>query len=118
MATLTHPQTKPHTVAHADLSRLVLGVFLSALGGVMLLLSFPPYGLWPLAWIGFVPFLFAQYRLMPFQMVEPGGGSCQPALAGTVFGETLWHGDRILLHLSRCLDRHIKPADFKGSKLP
>ena len=65
MATLTDPQTKPHTVAHADLSRLILGVFLSALGGVMLLLSFPPYGIWPLAWIGFVPFLFAQYRLMP-----------------------------------------------------
>ena len=67
MATLAHPQTKPQTVTHADLSRLVLGVFLSALSGVMLLLSFPPYGIWPLAWIGFVPFVFAQYRLMPFK---------------------------------------------------
>jgi len=67
MATLTYPQTKPQTIAHTDLSRLVLGVFLSALSGVMLLMSFPPFGLWFLAWVGFVPFLFAQYRLMPFK---------------------------------------------------
>jgi apolipoprotein N-acyltransferase len=67
MATLTHSQTKPQTLVRADLLRLGLGVFLSALGGVMLLLSFPPYGIWPFAWIGFVPYLFAQYRLMPFK---------------------------------------------------
>jgi apolipoprotein N-acyltransferase len=47
--------------------RFGAGIVLSALGGVMLLLSFPPYGLWFLAWVGFVPFLFAQYRLMPFK---------------------------------------------------
>ena len=33
----------------------------------MLLLSFPPYGVWPLMWVGFVPYIFAQYRLMPFK---------------------------------------------------
>lgn len=47
--------------------RLALGIVLSALSGAMLLLSFPPYGLWPLAWIGFVPYVFAQYRLMPLK---------------------------------------------------
>jgi apolipoprotein N-acyltransferase len=31
----------------------------------MLLLAFPPYGAWWLAWIAFVPGIFAQYRLMP-----------------------------------------------------
>ena len=45
----------------------VLGILLSALSGVMLLLSFPPYGIWPLMWVGFVPFVFAQHRLMPFK---------------------------------------------------
>ena len=31
----------------------------------MLLLSFPPYGIWWLAWFAFVPGIFAQYRLFP-----------------------------------------------------
>ena len=31
----------------------------------LLLLAFPPYGLWPLAWFGFVPALLAQYRFLP-----------------------------------------------------
>lgn len=45
--------------------RIGIGVALSALSGVMLLLSFPPYGVWPLAWVAFAPYLFAQYRLLP-----------------------------------------------------
>lgn len=45
--------------------RFISGIILSALSGVMILLSFPPYGLWPLAWVGFVPYLYAQYRLFP-----------------------------------------------------
>jgi apolipoprotein N-acyltransferase len=47
--------------------RFMLGILLSALSGLMVLLSFPPYGLWPLMWLGFVPYIFAQYRLMPFK---------------------------------------------------
>lgn len=39
----------------------------SALSGVMLLLSFPPYGIWPLAWIALVPSLLAQHRLLPLR---------------------------------------------------
>ncbi|MBM3125321.1 MAG: hypothetical protein FJZ87_09645 [Chloroflexi bacterium] len=45
--------------------RIALGIFLSALSGWMLLLAFPPYGIWWLAWIGVVPVLLAQYRLLP-----------------------------------------------------
>ena len=37
------------------------------LSGVLLLLSFPPYRLWPLAWFALVPYIFAQYRLMPLR---------------------------------------------------
>ncbi len=33
----------------------------------MLLLSFPPYELWLLIWVGFIPQIFAQYRLMPYK---------------------------------------------------
>ena len=45
--------------------RIVLGLFLSALGGLAFMLSFPPYELWPLALVSFVPILVAQYRIMP-----------------------------------------------------
>jgi apolipoprotein N-acyltransferase len=45
--------------------RFGLGILLSALSGVMLLLAFPPYGIWWLAWIAFIPGIFAQYRLLP-----------------------------------------------------
>ena len=45
--------------------RIGIGVALSALSGVMLLLSFPPYGIWPLAWFALVPGVFAQHRLLP-----------------------------------------------------
>jgi apolipoprotein N-acyltransferase len=33
--------------------------------GLLLLLAFPPYGLWPLAWFALVPALLAQYRILP-----------------------------------------------------
>jgi len=46
-------------------TRFVFGLLLSALSGVMLLLAFPPYGLWWLAWFAFIPGIFAQYRLFP-----------------------------------------------------
>ncbi|MEW5868223.1 MAG: nitrilase-related carbon-nitrogen hydrolase [Chloroflexota bacterium] len=48
-------------------TRFVLGILLSALSGVLLLLSFPPYGTWWLAWFAFVPAIFAQYRLLPLK---------------------------------------------------
>jgi apolipoprotein N-acyltransferase len=47
--------------------RMILGIILSALSGVMLLLSFPPYGIWWLAWFAFVPGIFAQYRMFPLK---------------------------------------------------
>ena len=52
-------------VVQTDKKRFALGLIFSALSGILLLLSFPPYGLWPLAWIALVPALFAQYRLLP-----------------------------------------------------
>ncbi len=51
--------------SNAPAGRFVLGVILSILTGGLLLLAFPPYGLWFLAWFAFVPAIFAQYRLLP-----------------------------------------------------
>lgn len=45
--------------------RTVGSILLSATSAVLLTLAFPPYNLWPLIWIGFVPMLIAQFRLMP-----------------------------------------------------
>jgi len=45
--------------------RIGIAIALSALSGVLLLLAYPPYGVWPLMWVGLVPSLYAQYRLMP-----------------------------------------------------
>lgn len=49
----------------AERLRFGLGVILAVISGLMLLLAFPPYGLWLLAWFALVPGLIAQYRLLP-----------------------------------------------------
>lgn len=46
-------------------TRLILGLILSAAGGIAFVLAFPPYEIWPLALVGFVPVLVAQHRIMP-----------------------------------------------------
>ncbi|HLF73249.1 MAG TPA: hypothetical protein VI524_02795, partial [Anaerolineales bacterium] len=66
MTTISHVQRQAKAVGQTTL-RFALGILLSAFSGIMLLLSFPPYGLWFLMWVGFVPYLVAQYRLMPFK---------------------------------------------------
>lgn len=50
--------------------KLIGGLALSALSAGLLLLSMPPYGLWPLALIGFGPMLIAQYRLLPRRLTN------------------------------------------------
>jgi apolipoprotein N-acyltransferase len=45
--------------------RLGIGTTLSVLSAVLLTLSFPPYSLWPLIWVAFIPMLVAQFRVMP-----------------------------------------------------
>ena len=74
--------------------RFLLGVLLSALSGVMLLLAFPPYGIWWLAWFALVPGIFAQYRLFPakYSSLAPAVyllvwlGPYMARLFGTEFG--------------------------------
>jgi apolipoprotein N-acyltransferase len=47
------------------LFRFIGGLSMAALGGYAFVLAFPPYEIWPLAFIGFIPVLIAQHRVMP-----------------------------------------------------
>ncbi|MBN2046834.1 MAG: hypothetical protein JW750_03225 [Anaerolineaceae bacterium] len=46
-------------------ARYVFGILLSAVSALLLALAMPPYGIWPLAVIGFLPMIIAQYRVLP-----------------------------------------------------
>ncbi len=57
-------------------ARSAIGVTLAAASAVLLTLAFPPYGLWPLIWVGLVPMALAQYRVLPRRL-----SSLAPAIA-------------------------------------
>ncbi len=46
-------------------ARVGIGIFLAICSAILLTLSFPPYGFWPLIWLAFIPMLVAQFRVMP-----------------------------------------------------
>ncbi len=46
----------------------IIGVLLGALSGVAFILAFPPYEIWPLIFIGWVPALIAQHHVMPTKL--------------------------------------------------
>jgi apolipoprotein N-acyltransferase len=48
-------------------SRIGIGLTLSALTLAMLILAFPPFNVWPLAFFCLVPMLVAQYRVLPLR---------------------------------------------------
>ena len=54
-----------NTIKLSTTGRIILGLLMSAMGGIAFVLAFPPYEIWPLALIGFVPILVAQHRVMP-----------------------------------------------------
>jgi apolipoprotein N-acyltransferase len=76
MTTVTEAQPRALAVTRAVAVRFAFGLVLSVLSGVMLLLAFPPYGLWWVAWFAFGPYLFAQHRLLPLNW-----SSLAPAIA-------------------------------------
>jgi len=63
MTNQTHSQPKTNTAA-----RIVAGVALSFIGGLMLTAAFAPYNAWPLIFIAFLPTLIAQYRVLPAKL--------------------------------------------------
>ncbi len=50
---------------NANSLRVIVGLLISVCGGLAFILAFPPYEIWPLIFIGFVPVLIAQHRIMP-----------------------------------------------------
>lgn len=93
MTAISNVQPRARVTGQAAL-RFALGIALSAFSGLLLLFSFPPYGLWPLAWVALIPALFAQYRLLPLKWSRLAGATyvlfwLGPYLArnfGTQFG--------------------------------
>jgi apolipoprotein N-acyltransferase len=67
MTTISDIQPRESALGQTTTGRFALGIILASFSGVMLLLAFPPYGLWWLAWFAFVPAIFAQYRLFPLR---------------------------------------------------
>src|SRR5512147_636651 len=64
MTTISRVQPQAKAAGHTAVW-FAVGIILAALSGIMLLVCFPPYGYWPLAWVALVPATFAQYRLLP-----------------------------------------------------
>ena len=58
------------------LLRTIVGILLGALSGLLFILAFPPFGIWPLIFFGWVPVLIAVHRIMP-----PKLSSLAPAVA-------------------------------------
>jgi len=50
------------------LLRTAAGLLLSALGAAAFTLAFPPYGLWPLAFVWMIPVVIATHRIMPVRL--------------------------------------------------
>lgn len=74
MTTVSEIKSRQKVAVQTNAGRFALGLVLSSLSGVMLLLAFPPYGIWWLAWIAFVPGIFAQYRLFPRKYASLASG--------------------------------------------
>lgn len=74
MTTVSDIRSRENVFSQVTTVRFALGIVLSALSGVMLLLSFPPYGVWWLAWFAFAPGIFASYRLFPRKYASLASG--------------------------------------------
>ena len=62
--------------------RFLLGIILSAASAWLLTASMPPRGWWPLAILGFVPFILAQYRILPTKLSSLGSAIAIGGLIG------------------------------------
>jgi hypothetical protein len=60
--------TLPKHIHLSFVVRLLLGTAPSALSAVLLILAMPPYGIWPLALLGLLPMILAQYRILPSRL--------------------------------------------------
>jgi apolipoprotein N-acyltransferase len=84
------------TVSIALAQRIALGCALAALSAGMITFAFAPHRAWFLVWIGFVPMLVAQYRVLPGRLsaLAPGiaiGGFMAGCFGGVFPEKAAWY---------------------------
>ncbi len=76
-------------------ARSLIGLGLAFLSAILLTLAFPPYNLWPLIWIGFIPMLLAQYKVMPEKIsslaLGVGVGGFFLGYFNDIFANSVWY---------------------------
>jgi len=85
VANMTMPNetpSRPSPLHWSGSVRTLIGILLGALSAVLLTASMPPYGYWPLAIIGFLPFILAQYRILPRRFSSLGSALAIGGLIG------------------------------------
>lgn len=75
--------------------RVLLGLTLAVFGSGLFTLAFPPHGLWPLVFVGFVPVALSLHRVMPpryagFALGVGVGGFFFSYFGGMFAGVPLW----------------------------
>lgn len=76
--------------------RILAGIGLSTLGGMLFAFAYPPFDLWPLIFIGLVPVILSQHRVMP----EKFSGAAFGIGVGVYFGlyfAGIFHGGPLLM---------------------
>ena len=90
MQDTTLPVSPVRQVTRAALTRTAAGVVLSVASGLMLILAFPPYNVWPLIFVAFIPLLLADYRVVPARWAGLGNavgiGLWLSVYLGMIFG--------------------------------
>jgi apolipoprotein N-acyltransferase len=72
-------ETEPRSDSRAvqpkpQATRILIGAALGLVSAGMLILAFPPYNVWPLIFVAFLPMLLADYRVLPMRFAGLGSG--------------------------------------------
>lgn len=72
----------------------IAGLAMACLSGALLTLAFPPFDLWPLSLIGFVPAIVAKHRVLPARIsglaYGVGLGGFYWGYFGPIFSDNVW----------------------------
>lgn len=85
----------PDNPTRSPWRRFFVGISLASLSAVLLTLAFPPYELWPLIFVGLVPMIVAQHRIMTENTASLayaiGVGGFFAGYFGTMFAHGAWY---------------------------